>query len=139
MTDKNAIGKKNEGNIALVGFGSLEPMELDIISKIAGAYAGKLQERGNYVSMRLVLHSHKHAQSFIHELKAEAYMKKGKGATSGKEIILSASITDRNLFSALSEVMEMLLHEAEHKLRTSEDVVKDMLRNQKKNKRRLEE
>jgi hypothetical protein len=121
-------------NIALIGFGKLEPTELEAVNKILETHEKRLWEQANYESLRLTLNSHQRARYFIHEIKAEFQAKKGKGADSGREIIISASSSGKNMFSVLTEVLKMLASEARHRLMTSRETGKEMLRNQKKNR-----
>ena len=122
-----------EQNIALIGFGKLEPSEMNVINQILETHVKKLQELTNYESLRLKLHPHQHSKSFIHEIHAELQAKQAKGSDKGREIIISASATQKSLFSALSEVLEKLASEAVHKMRTTKETGKEMMRDQRKN------
>ena len=74
-----------EQNIALIGFGSLEPAEIDAVNKVLETHAKKLQELTNYESLRLKLHSHQHLKSFIHEIQPRRSLGKRRPAFCKKE------------------------------------------------------
>lgn len=96
------------GNILLSGF-KLEPAEKAIADNIIKNYEHKL-ERFKFISLRLYLkqrpHS-KHGKSMLYELKGTL--------DTGKR--MSSSSTGLNLFIVLVEVLDKLLHEAEHKIK----------------------
>ena len=97
--------KRLGGNIALVGFDKLEPAELIIVKKIVGTYVKKLQENTDYKELRLVLQQHQHGKTFKHEINAQVDLKKGK---------LHSTVTEWNLFKAISAVMKKLISEFSH-------------------------
>ena len=94
------------GSIALVGFDKLEPVEITIVKKITGTYVKKMQENGSYQDLKLVLQQHKHGKSFKHEITAQAQFVEGR---------FGATVTDWNLFKALSETLEKIISEINHK------------------------
>jgi len=107
-TDNNGELKLG-GNILLVGF-SLEPVEMIVVKKIVGNYAKKISEKINYEDLKINLKKTQKAKTFLHEIEASAKTSKG---------ILAANATNNNLYTALSEALEKIYNEAEHKERTA--------------------
>lgn len=105
-------------------------MEQIVVKKLVGTCVKKLMGIGNYESSRIILHSHKHSQSFLHEIKAEVVLRQGE--SNGKHILLNSEVTDRNLYSALSEVLGKIVREAENRLMSTKDAGEGMIRKQKK-------
>ncbi|MFH1249450.1 MAG: hypothetical protein V1660_04850 [archaeon] len=114
MTEADFDEKKLGGNISLVNF-KLSPMEMIVVKKLVGNYARKLADKVGYKELKLRLKQHEHGKSFLNELTAEVILLKDREG--GEEIILSSSMQDYNLYSALASVMEKLLNEAETKLK----------------------
>ena len=100
------------GKIKLAGF-DLEPAEKAIVGNIIRNYEHKISERCQYEYIMLNLKKSRKGKTFLHEVKGDLKVK-------GK--IMSAKMTDYNLFSALAEVMEKMLNEVEHRLRTARQV-----------------
>ena len=94
------------GNISLVGFDQLDNAELVIIKKIVGNSIKKMSESGDYKEMKITLVQHPHGKSFKHEVEASAFFAEGRFAS---------NITERNLFTAVSEVCEKINSELVHK------------------------
>jgi hypothetical protein len=120
------------GNISLINFGQLEPSELVIVRKIVGASVKKLTEKTVYKGLKLRLKQNQHGNSFMHEIDAEALISDSQSEDKGRNIILSASSNNRNLFTALSEVLEKISSEADHRIRSTKQVGKDIRRKEKK-------
>lgn len=102
------------GNIALVGFEILDPLELIIIKKMVGNYVRKMGNHGDYQDMRLTLQQHKHGKSFKHEITGLAIFKEGR---------FNSNVTEWNLYDALSQVCNKILEELKQKVR-KEDIHK---------------
>ena len=68
-------------------------------------YLNKIEERTNYIELKVRLRTHQHIKSFIHELNADLFL---TGAT------LSSKVTHKNLNRALALIMLKLLSEIEH-------------------------
>jgi len=100
------------GNIILVGF-SLEPTEMIVVKKIIGNYTKKISEKIDYQDIKITLRQTEKAKSFLHEVEISASTEKG---------ILAADTVDHNLYTALSEALEKVYSQAEHKERTSRQV-----------------
>lgn len=96
---------KLTGNVALVGFEILEPVEIDSVKKVVTTYIKKLSENGSFKELKLMLLQHPHGKSFKHEITGSAFVGKNR---------LSATVTDWNLYSAVSSVCEKLYSEAVH-------------------------
>jgi len=96
-----------EGKIVLSGF-SLEPAEKAIVDNLIKSYKDKINERIGFQEIRLRLKKSKHGKTFLHEV--EGRLIKGKQYT--------AKVIDYNLFAAIAETLEKLMHEAEHDMRT---------------------
>lgn len=96
-----------EGKIVLSGF-SLEPAEKAIVDNLIKSYKDKINERIGFQEIRLRLKKSKHGKTFLHEV--EGRLIKGRQ--------YNAKVTDYNLFAAIAETLEKLMHEAEHDMRT---------------------
>lgn len=120
------------GNISLINFGVLEPSELIIVKKIVGNYVKKISEKTNYKGIKLRLKQSEHGNSFMHRIDAEALIIASHTRDRGKEILLSASSHGRNLFSALSEVFEKIISEADHKIRSTKQIGSEIKKKQNK-------
>lgn len=92
-------------NVSLVGFGSLDKAELNVIKQIMPVYINKIEERTDYTELRIRLKSHQHIKSFMHELEADLFI---PGTT------LSVKANHKNLNRALALVMTKLLSKIEH-------------------------
>ena len=125
-TEETKLG----GNISLINFEVLEPAELVVVKKIVGTYVKKLAENTSYNGLKLRLKQTEHGKSFLHEIEAQAFITDSQSKEEGGNIILSASSTGRNLFSALSEVLEKINSEAIHKTRSTKQVGEEMKRKQ---------
>lgn len=97
------------GNIILAGF-SLEPIEMIVVKKIIGNYVKKISEKTDYQDIKITLRQTEKAQSFLHEVEVSAKTSAG---------ILAAEAINHNLYTALSEALEKVYNQAEHKERTS--------------------
>jgi len=106
---KENNGLQLGGNILLVGF-SLEPSEMIVVKKIVGHYAKKISEKISYEEIKITLKQTEKAKLFIHEIAAKV--------NAGKSI-LAADTTNHNLYTALSEALEKVYSQAEHKERTA--------------------
>ncbi len=124
------------GNITLIGF-KLEPMEAAVVKKIVGNYVRKLIEKADYKSLKLRLKQHQHGKGFLHEIEAEAVITASGGKQEGENRVLNSTISDYNLFSALSNVLENLLAEAEHRTRDTKEIGEEMKSKQKKMGKRI--
>jgi len=133
-TEKMAEEKLG-GNIMLAGF-ELEPIEVIVVKKIVGTYVKKLSENANYKSLKVTLKQHEHAKSFMHEIQAEAIITEGKTEKNGRQIRIATSSTQRNLFAALDIALKKILHEAEHKARTTKEFGEEMIRKEEKQKQK---
>ena len=96
------------GNILLIGF-SLEPMEMVVVKKLIGNYAKKIGEKIECKEIKISLKKTEKAQSFLHEISASAETNNG---------ILAADSVDRNLYTAISEALNKIYAQEEHKERT---------------------
>ena len=102
---------KDVGRIVLSGF-SLEPAEKAILDNLIKNYKNKIAEKIGFKEISLRLRKSQHGKAFLHEVQGR--MLAGKS--------FNAKVTDYNLFAAVSEVLEKLMHEAEHKLRTKRQI-----------------
>jgi ribosome-associated translation inhibitor RaiA len=97
------------GNIVLSGF-SLEPSEMIVVKKISGHYAKKISEKTDYQELRIMLKQKQKVKSFLHEISVNVKTSQG---------ILTSESQDKNLYSALSDGLEKIYNQAEHKERTA--------------------
>jgi len=105
-----------EGKIALSGF-DLEPIEKSIVDKIIKTHERKIREKVGYKEIKLNMKKSQKAKTFLHEIH-------GRLITDGKNMQkhdFEAKSSDYNLFSAVDEVLEKLLKEAENKKRTPKE------------------
>jgi len=111
-TNKDVKGGEEEfklgGNIALVGFESLDDANIIIVKKLVGTYVKKMNNHGKYKEMRLSLRQHAHGKSFKHEVEGLAIFEEGR---------FESSITEWNLFTAVSQVCDKLLEAVKQKSR----------------------
>lgn len=96
-------------NVLLNGF-ELEPAERAIVDNIIKSRINKIRERADFDYIKLRLRKSPRGKNYLYEIEASLKAKKE---------IFNAKITDFNLFSALAEVMEKLLSEMIHKIRTA--------------------
>jgi len=121
MKDKNLLDKSsgvkdsvsgNEhiegliGKVALVGFEVLDESEQDVVKKMVESYIKKMSTVGTYKEMKISLRQHKHGKTFKHEVNALAIFGQGE---------FQASVTEWNLYIALSMVCDKILAEVQHK------------------------
>lgn len=97
-----------EGKIVLSGF-SLDPAEKVMVDNLIKNYQNKIQEKLGFKEIKLRMKKSQHGKAFLHEIQGTLITDK----------IFSAKVTDYNLFSALAETFEKLMHEAEHYKRTA--------------------
>ncbi|MCX6748120.1 MAG: hypothetical protein NT076_00800 [Candidatus Pacearchaeota archaeon] len=97
-----------EGKIILSDF-ELEIAEEAIVDNLIKNYQHKIQEKIQFEEIRLRLKKSEHGKVFLHEVQGLM--------TAGKRY--NAEASDYNLFAATAEVLEKLLHEAEHDRRTA--------------------
>ncbi|MBM3233636.1 hypothetical protein FJZ19_00915 [Candidatus Pacearchaeota archaeon] len=96
------------GKIFLSGF-ELEEAEKAIVGNIINNYKHKIDERAEYEYIKLRLKKSRRGKAFLHEV---------KGSLKKDNKILNSKSTDYNLFAATAEVMENLMNEMIHKMRT---------------------
>lgn len=96
------------GKILLTGF-DIEPAEKVIADNIIRNYERKISDRSDYEYIKLRLKKSEKGKKFLHEVEGELRLKNKR---------FTAKNADLNLFSVLADVLEKLLHEAEHSLRT---------------------
>ena len=92
------------GRIVLSGF-SLEPIEMIVVKKIVGTYAKKISEKGDYDEIKITLKKVEKNKMFLHTIKANVKLKNNK--------ILSSESEHKNLYTALSEVLDKIYEQAE--------------------------
>jgi hypothetical protein len=119
MQNSSLEEKKIGGNIALIGFSILQPIELVVIKKITGNYVKKISEIADYKELKLRLKQHKHGKSFLNELECETIITT-KGTN--KDIILAAKSEQYNIYSALADVLSKVYAEALHHKRLSKEI-----------------
>ena len=92
------------GNITLSGF-SLEPIEMIVVRKIAGTYAKKISEKISYEELKITLKSAEKNKMFLHTIHVQ--VKAGRG--------IEASAEHKNLYTTLSEALDKVYAQTEHK------------------------
>ncbi|MFH1501074.1 MAG: hypothetical protein ABIE22_03980 [archaeon] len=98
--------KKTGGQILLSGF-DLEPAERAIVDNIISNYNYKISLKCDYEYIQIKLKVSRRGKMFLHQINAS--LKTGNK-------ILNSTASDYNLFAVLAEVLENLLHEAEHRI-----------------------
>ena len=93
------------GNIALVGFEVLDPIEIAVVKKIVGNYVKKMCENAGYKELRLTLQEHQKGKTFLHEIDGQAIFSEGK---------FGSNVQEWNLYTALASVLEKILAEVVH-------------------------
>lgn len=100
------------GRILLAGF-ELEPAERAIVDNIVKNYNHKISERGDYEFIKLDLKKTQKGKNFLHHV---------RGTLKAGRLLLKSEATDYNLFASVAEVLENLLNELTHKLRTRRQI-----------------
>jgi len=116
-----------QGNISLVGFGVLEPSELDVVNKIIAAYFKQLDEKTDCKSLKLILAQRNKGKSMLHEITAHAQI--------GNDRIRS-TVTEWNLYKGLGELLENIVTEAIHKHRLAKEIGEERIRKEQKQARK---
>jgi hypothetical protein len=101
--------EETKGKILLSGFG-LEEAERAICDNIIKSHISKIEERSKFDYLKLRLRKSQRGKNCLHEIEGTLKVKGG---------IFTSKTEDFNLFSALAEIMEKLLNELNHKIRTS--------------------
>ena len=104
------------GKILISGF-KLEEEEKAIVNEVLESYVRKIEERFGFEEIMLRLKKSRRGKAFLHEVQGTLV-----STNTGKQF--KARVTDYNLFSALSEVFEKLMREAEHAQRTKRQMAK---------------
>ena len=95
--------------LILAGF-DLEPAERAIADNLIKSHVHKIASRADYDYITLNLKKTQKGKNTLHDVRGS--LKSGK-------LLLKSTATDYNLYAALAEVLENLLKELEHKLRTN--------------------
>ncbi len=98
-----------KGKVLISGF-KFDESEKAAVNKVIENYVRKIEERFGFQEIILRLKKSLHGKAFLHEIKGTLVSESGKQ--------LKAVVTDYNLYSALSEVFEKLMREAENIQRT---------------------
>jgi len=92
----------------LSGF-KLEEAERAIVDNLIKNYQNKLNEKFRWKELKLRMKKSARGKMFLHEVQGSLLTDK----------IFSTKVTEFNLFAALAEAMDKLMHEAEHHQRTA--------------------
>lgn len=93
--------------VKLGGF-DLDEVEMQIISKIIEKHAKRIEDKMGLDELKLDLKKKKHGKTYLHQI---------SGSLKIRNRNFNSEITDYNLLKAISQVMDKLGREAEHKLR----------------------
>lgn len=107
MKDRGNFDSERK-NISLVGFDKLSEQELATIKQIMPGYISKLENKMDYLELRIRLKMHQHEKSFMHELDADLFIP-------GRQ--LSAKTSHKNLYKALALTMSKLISGIDHHLK----------------------
>ena len=105
-----------EGKVIVSGF-NLEESEKTAVSSIIESYKEKIKNKFGFEELKIRLKKSLHGKAFLHEL---------QGTLISNEKQFKTETSDYNLFSALHELFEKLMHEAEHTKRTSRQINKNV-------------
>lgn len=98
----------DEGKIVVSGF-KLDEAEKTIVDNLINNYKRKILEKINFSEIRLRMKKSAHGKVYLHEIQGTLIADKQ----------YTAKVEDYNLFAALSDTLEKLMHEAEHSRRTN--------------------
>jgi len=98
--------RRLRGNISLIGFDKLEPVEIATAEKLIVTYIKRLDENKEFKDLKLVLKQHQHGKTFKHEINAHATFSNQK---------LLSNVVEWNLFKAISKAIEKIISESAHK------------------------
>lgn len=93
-------------NIQLLGFDALELSEISIVKDLLQRYIQKIENKTNYELFKLKLKMHQRNKIFLHELKAELFIRPG--------MVIGSTLTHKNLYRGTSIIMKKLISEIEH-------------------------
>ena len=93
-------------NIQLLGFGVLEPSEMEIVRGLLQGYIKKLENKTDYELLRLKLKMHQRSKLFMHELEAELFIHPGMS--------FGTEVSHKNLYKGIGLLMKKMLSEIEH-------------------------
>jgi hypothetical protein len=97
-----------DNTISLIGFNILDSLEQDKVKEIVTKNLKKINVREDYSNLVIELKQHKHANEFIHEIKAILFLKDKR---------ISSQVSDKNLYRALQTLFDKTLAEIEHKIK----------------------
>jgi ribosome-associated translation inhibitor RaiA len=100
---------ETKGKILLSGF-ELDAAERAICDNVIKSHVSKITERADFDYIKIRLRKSQRGKNYLHEI---------EGTLKVRNQVFTAKTQDFNLFSALAEVMEKLLNELVHKLRTN--------------------
>jgi len=123
------MAENNPGEISLIGFGVLQPSELNAVKIIASKHINQLNEKTDYKSLTLKLKQQQKGKSVLHEILAHAQI--------GNDIIRT-KVTDWSLNKCLSKALEKIIAGSIHRERTTKEIGKKIMREEKKLGRRAE-
>ena len=111
--EKEPKDVKLGGNISLVGFGVLDPSEIEVVKKIVGNYVKTMNHEGGYKEMKLTFKRHQKGNQWLHEVMGEAIFQEGKFvATVGHK---GTHTNAWDPYSVISSVCEKIIAELRHK------------------------
>lgn len=100
---------ESKGKVLLSGF-ELDAVEKAICDNVIKSHIKKIEEKSEFEYLKLRLRKVKKGNNCLHMV---------EGTLKVRREIFTSKTEDFNLFSGLAEVMEKLLNELNHKLRTS--------------------
>ncbi len=99
---------EGSGKVVLSGF-NLDPEEMIAVNNVVKNYSDKMNHKIGFKELRLRLKKSLHGKAFLHEIRGTLITDKQYKST----------VTDYNLYAVIAEVLEKLMHEAEHNERTN--------------------
>lgn len=94
----------DKGTVSLSGF-DLDPAEMVSVSNIINNYKAKIEHKLGFRELKLRLKKSLHGKVFLHEVQG----------TLTREMQYKSKATGYNLYSTITEVLENLMKEVQHK------------------------
>ena len=94
----------DKGKVLLSGF-NLDPSEMASVTSIINNYKAKIEHKLGFKELKFRLRKSMHGKAFLHEIQG----------TLIRDNQYTSKATGYNLYSTITEVLEKLIKEAEHK------------------------
>jgi ribosome-associated translation inhibitor RaiA len=95
-----------DDTITLQGFKNLDPSEIERLEELISKNVKKIKFESDYNNLTIELKQHKHTLEFIHEIKADLFLKNKR---------INAQDSDKNIYKALQSVFNKIMSELKHR------------------------